>query len=84
MFFIYKTFFSDGERINGEVFSVGSGSIYAYGVLDQGYRYRILYMPTEYWINDTGIGIYICLRSTRSRIHVYCILYRVLYMPTKY
>ncbi|XP_023332705.1 proteasome subunit beta type-5 [Eurytemora carolleeae] len=32
---------SDGERINGEVFSVGSGSIYAYGVLDQGYRYDL-------------------------------------------
>jgi len=32
---------SDGERISGEVFSVGSGSIYAYGVLDQGYRYNL-------------------------------------------
>jgi len=32
---------SDGERISGEVFSVGSGSIYAYGVLDQGYRYDL-------------------------------------------
>jgi len=32
---------SDGERISGEVFSVGSGSIFAYGVLDQGYRYNL-------------------------------------------
>ena len=70
MFFIYKTFFSDGERINGEVFSVGSGSIYAYGVLDQGYRYRVPYIPTEYFIKDTGIGFYIFLRSTASRIQV--------------
>jgi len=32
---------SDGERISGELFSVGSGSIFAYGVLDQGYRYDL-------------------------------------------
>ncbi len=29
---------SDGTRTDGSVFSVGSGSIYAYGVLDKGYR----------------------------------------------
>merc|ERR1712147_200619 len=29
---------NDGTRTPGEVFSVGSGSIYAYGVLDSGYR----------------------------------------------
>jgi len=29
---------SDGTRTDGKVFSVGSGSIYAYGVLDNGYR----------------------------------------------
>merc|ERR1711974_209741 len=29
---------SDGTRTDGKVFSVGSGSIYAYGVLDIGYR----------------------------------------------
>jgi len=29
---------SDGTRLNGKVFSVGSGSPYAYGVLDTGYR----------------------------------------------
>ena len=28
---------SDGQRTSGQVFSVGSGSLYAYGVLDNGY-----------------------------------------------
>ncbi|XP_042206708.1 proteasome subunit beta type-5-like [Homarus americanus] len=30
---------NDGNRMPGNVFSVGSGSIYAYGVLDSGYRW---------------------------------------------
>ena len=30
---------SDGQRTKGQVFSVGSGSLYAYGVLDSGYRW---------------------------------------------
>ena len=30
---------SDGQRTKGQVFSVGSGSLYAYGVLDEGYRW---------------------------------------------
>jgi 20S proteasome subunit beta 5 len=29
---------SDGQRTKGKVFSVGSGSLYAYGVLDEGYK----------------------------------------------
>ena len=29
---------SDGQRTKGTIFSVGSGSLYAYGVLDSGYR----------------------------------------------
>jgi 20S proteasome subunit beta 5 len=29
---------SDGTRLKGKIFSVGSGSTYAYGVLDSGYR----------------------------------------------
>ncbi len=29
---------NDGTRTPGQVFSVGSGSLYAYGVLDSGYR----------------------------------------------
>merc|ERR1712010_378104 len=29
---------SDGSRLHGKVFSVGSGSTFAYGVLDNGYR----------------------------------------------
>ena len=32
---------SDGTRTPGNVFSVGSGSIYAYGVLDKGYRHDL-------------------------------------------
>lgn len=30
---------SDGQRTKGTIFSVGSGSLYAYGVLDQGYKW---------------------------------------------
>lgn len=30
---------SDGTRLKGTMFSVGSGSTFAYGVLDQGYKY---------------------------------------------
>jgi hypothetical protein len=29
---------SDGQRLHGPLFSVGSGSTFAYGVLDTGYR----------------------------------------------
>ncbi|XP_953899.1 20S proteasome beta 5 subunit, putative [Theileria annulata] len=29
---------SEGERVKGKLFSVGSGSLFAYGVIDQGYR----------------------------------------------
>ena len=32
---------SDGTRTDGKVFSVGSGSIYAYGVLDNGYKHDL-------------------------------------------
>jgi len=32
---------NDGTRTSGEKFSVGSGSMYAYGVLDSGYRYDL-------------------------------------------
>lgn len=32
---------SDGQRTKGQRFSVGSGSLYAYGVLDQGYRWCV-------------------------------------------
>lgn len=33
---------SDGQRTSGKVFSVGSGSLYAYGVLDEGYRWCVV------------------------------------------
>jgi len=32
---------SDGTRLKGHKFSVGSGSTFAYGVLDQGYKYDL-------------------------------------------
>ena len=32
---------SDGQRLKGDLFSVGSGSTFAYGVLDQGYSYDL-------------------------------------------
>jgi hypothetical protein len=32
---------SDGQRTKGKVFSVGSGSLYAYGVLDDGYKWCV-------------------------------------------
>ncbi|XP_003474353.1 proteasome subunit beta type-11 [Cavia porcellus] len=35
LFYVY----SDGTCFQGDIFSVGSGSPYAYGVLDHGYRY---------------------------------------------
>lgn len=56
---------NDGLRIKGELFSVGSGSTYAYGVLDNHYHYdltvdqavelgvRAIYHATH---RDTGSG----------------------------
>ncbi|CAG5125160.1 unnamed protein product [Candidula unifasciata] len=32
---------SDGERLSGDLFSVGSGSVYAYGVLDSGHSWNL-------------------------------------------
>lgn len=32
---------SDGQRTKGQIFSVGSGSLYAYGVLDNGYKWCV-------------------------------------------
>ncbi|KAL0211080.1 hypothetical protein P9112_009378 [Eukaryota sp. TZLM1-RC] len=32
---------SEGQRFRGDVFSVGSGSTYAYGVLDSGYKFDL-------------------------------------------
>jgi 20S proteasome subunit beta 5 len=30
---------NDGTRLKGNFFSVGSGSMYAYGIVDSGYKY---------------------------------------------
>lgn len=32
---------SDGSRLEGDIFAVGSGSTYAYGVLDNAYRHEM-------------------------------------------
>merc|ERR1719187_1718160 len=32
---------NDGERLNGNLFSVGSGSVYAYGILDSDYKWDL-------------------------------------------
>lgn len=32
---------SDGQRLKGDLFSVGSGSTFAYGVLDSGYDFDL-------------------------------------------
>lgn len=32
---------SDGSRLEGDLFAVGSGSTYAYGILDSGYRHDL-------------------------------------------
>jgi len=32
---------SEGQRLAGKMFSVGSGATYAYGVMDQGYKYDL-------------------------------------------
>ena len=32
---------SDGTRLSNDMFSVGSGSTYAYGVMDSGYKYDL-------------------------------------------
>ncbi|GJN04197.1 hypothetical protein PR202_ga21722 [Eleusine coracana subsp. coracana] len=32
---------SEGARLKGNRFSVGSGSLYAYGILDEGYRFKM-------------------------------------------
>ena len=33
---------SDAQRTKGQIFSVGSGSLYAYGILDDGYKLCVL------------------------------------------
>ncbi len=37
---------NDGTRLKGQMFSVGSGSTFAYGVLDTHYRYLLNYLNT--------------------------------------
>ena len=39
---------SEGQRTPGKVFSVGSGSLYAYGVLDNGYSWQAPLFPHKF------------------------------------
>lgn len=32
---------NDGTRLKGDIFSVGSGSVFAYGILDTHYRWNL-------------------------------------------
>ena len=32
---------SDGTRVTNDIFSVGSGSTYAYGVMDSGFKWEL-------------------------------------------
>lgn len=50
---------SDGTRTTGKVFSVGSGSIFAYGVLDSGYKWELT--------NDEAYGWYLFLFNSLSK-----------------
>ncbi len=38
---------SDGQRTKGQIFSVGSGSLYAYGVLDAGYKWCVAFLSVS-------------------------------------
>jgi len=45
---------SDGTRLTNDMFSVGSGSTYAYGVLDNGYKYDMS-VPEAYDLGQRAI-----------------------------
>ena len=54
---------SDGQRTSGQVFSVGSGSLYAYGVLDNGYSWcaeHICRCCKRCWGRQAKLKIGIC------------------------
>ena len=60
---------SDGTRTDGKVFSVGSGSIFAYGVLDKGYRHDL----TDQEAYDLGQRViyHVCDRLYETPLQVY-------------
>lgn len=80
---------SDGNRMAGNVFSVGSGSLYAYGVLDSGYHWdmtdeeaqelgrRAIYHATHRDAYSGGIvrGEWLIGRVDDSRLDFAVILY---------
>ena len=48
---------SDGQRTKGQIFSVGSGSLYAYGVLDAGYKWCAFSLSVSCTSNESFLCI---------------------------
>ncbi|KAI8432808.1 hypothetical protein MSG28_013756 [Choristoneura fumiferana] len=59
---------SEGTRTPGKVFSVGSGSVYAFGVLDTGYRWDL----TDIWRPITALFYYPITPNTGFHFMVNC------------
>ncbi len=60
---------SDGQRTKGQVFSVGSGSLYAYGVLDEGYKWYVTtpnhMMTSAFTLSPLRITVPTCTMQLR-------------------
>lgn len=70
---------SDGTRTTGKVFSVGSGSLFAYGILDTGYKWDLtdedafgkflICRPFSTWINFDSTSTELGRRSIYHATH---------------
>lgn len=60
---------SDGQRTKGQIFSVGSGSLYAYGVLDAGYKWCVL-CPLRILHINLSISLHTKTTPARAGIQV--------------
>lgn len=56
-FYVY----SDGIRLQGDIFSVGFGFFYVYGVLDRGYRYDMIIQ--EVYVLVRCVVVYVIYRD---------------------
>ncbi|KAJ9549527.1 hypothetical protein OSB04_022070 [Centaurea solstitialis] len=70
---------SEGGRLKGTKFSVGSGSPYAYGVLDSGYHYDMTIDEALSWLEDPSITQH----SVMEQVVVLLVVLSLL-MPTKF